>query len=70
MMRRLGLDDRWVSKVMTCVTTVSYTVLVNGQPDQKITPTRGIRRGDPIFPYLYLICVESLCTLLHDVESS
>lgn len=67
-MSRLGFDEGWISKVMTCVMSVSYTVLVNGQPSQKIIPTRGLQQGDPISPYLYLICVEGLNSLLHDVE--
>lgn len=55
---------------MICVTTVTYVVLVNDQPGQKITPTRGLRQGNLISPYLYLICAEGLNILLHDAESS
>lgn len=29
MMRKLGFDEVWITKIMTCVTTVSYAVLVN-----------------------------------------
>lgn len=67
-MKCLGFDDGWISKVMTCVTLVFYTVLVNGQPGQKITPTRGFRQGDLISPYLYFICAKGFSILLHDVE--
>lgn len=53
---------------MTCVTSVSYAVLVNGQPGDKIVPTRGLHQGDLISLYLYLICVEGLSTLIHNTE--
>jgi hypothetical protein len=42
MMYKLSLDARWVHLVMTCVRSVSYSVVVNGQPVGNILPTRGI----------------------------
>lgn len=53
---------------MTCVTTISYAVLVNSQSSSIIFPTRGIHLRDPISPYLYLICTEGLNLLLNEVE--
>lgn len=69
-MRKLGFDEVWISRLMTCVTIISYAVLINGQPDPVITPFRGIRRGDPISLYLYLICVEGLSMLLNEIKKS
>ena len=43
MMRKLGFQNRWISSMMMCVTTVSYSVLLNGEPRGKIIPTRGLR---------------------------
>lgn len=43
MMRKLGFVETCISKIMTCVATLSYAVLVNGLPSQVITPTRGLR---------------------------
>lgn len=68
MMRWLGFDEGWISKVMTCILMITYALLVNHQPSPNLTPIIGLCQGDLIFPYLYLICVESLSTLLHDAE--
>jgi hypothetical protein len=50
--------------LMTCFWTVSYSVLVNGQPYGTIVPTRDIRQGDPLSPYFFILCAEGLSSLL------
>ena len=49
---------------MECVCTVSYSILVNGEPKGLINPTRGIRQGDPLSPFLFLLCTEGLHDLI------
>lgn len=67
-MKQIGFTDRWVHLIMTCVRTVKYSVLVNGQPYGKIVPTRGLRQGDPLSPYFFILCAEGLSTALHRAE--
>lgn len=55
---------------MVCVTSVTYVVLINGQPNNIIKPTRGIRHGNPISLYLFLICAEGISSLLNVAEKT
>ena len=49
---------------MQCVTTVTYAIRINGCPKGHIIPSRGIRQGDPLSPYLFLLCVECLSAMI------
>ena len=51
--------------MMLCVKTVTYSILVNGEPKGMITPTRGIIQGDPLSPFLFLLCTKGLNGLLN-----
>ena len=64
-MRRVGFTKRWVKLFMLCVKTVSYSILVNGEPKGMIKPTRGIRQGDPLSPFFFLLCTEGLNGLIN-----
>ena len=59
-MKKMGFDVRWVNLIMECITTVSYSILINGEPSPIIHPSRGLCQGDPLSPYLFLICSEGL----------
>lgn len=61
---KLGFTRRWVELMMNCVRTVTYSILINGQPYRKITSSRGIREGDQLSSYFFILCAEGLSTLL------
>ncbi|XP_074305542.1 uncharacterized protein LOC141640759 [Silene latifolia] len=59
-LRGFGFPEKLVLLIMSCVTTVSYEVLVNGTPHPNFKSRCGLRQGDPISPFLFIICMEVL----------
>lgn len=57
-MQALGFNAKWRKLIMDCITTVNYLVLVNGQPSTTFRPTWGLRQGDLLSPYFFLICAK------------
>ena len=70
MMEKLGFDPRWVRLAMETVTTTSYSVLINGEPKGFINLSRGIRQGDPLSSYLFILYAEDLFALLRTAEKT
>ena len=68
MMIKLGFHRIWTELVMKCVTTVKYQIRLNGEVTETIIPERGLRQGDPLSPYLFLICAEVFSSMLLDAE--
>lgn len=65
--KKMGFCSRCIGLIIECVCTVSYSILVNGEPKGLINPTRGIRQGDPLSPFLLLLCTKGLHGLVTKV---
>lgn len=66
---QLGFAVAWVDLIMRCVTSASFSVLWQGQPVGNFLPTRGIRQGDSLSPYLFLLVSEGLSGLFQKTQN-
>ena len=69
-MEMLGFDNKWRTLVGGCIRIVSFSILVNREPYGLIQPSRGLRQGDPLSPYLFLLCAEGLHSLLQQATDN
>ncbi|KAI5352439.1 hypothetical protein L3X38_005330 [Prunus dulcis] len=62
---KMGFDQTWLRLVMRCITSVSFIVLLNGKSENLFKPSRGIRHGDPISPYIFILVSDVLSVMLN-----
>ncbi|KAL0435721.1 UNVERIFIED_CONTAM: putative mitochondrial protein [Sesamum radiatum] len=65
---KLGFPSPFIRLIMLCVSSVSYSFLLGGKQFGSIIPERGLRQGDPLSPYLFLLCTECFSSLLQHAE--
>ena len=59
-----NFPDNWIYLIMSCISTSTLSVLLNGDHLHEFTPSRGIRQGDPLSPYIFILCMEYLAWLI------
>ena len=57
MVQKLGYGECWINLVLECISIPTYLVLINGSPKGLFSSSRGLRQGDLISPYIFLLCV-------------
>lgn len=64
MIESMRFSEKWVLMIMKCVSSISYFVSVNGRMWEFFKPTRGLRQGNPLSPFLFLIRSQGLSNLM------
>jgi hypothetical protein len=64
MLRRFGFVGKWIDWIKACVFAGNLSVLVNGSPTPEINIQRGLKQGDPLAPFLFLLVAEGFAGLM------
>ena len=70
LMDRMGFGSRWKSWIKTCISTVRFSIMINGSPSGFFGSSQGIRQGDPLSPLLFLLVMEVLSRMLRRTEEA
>ena len=60
----MSFQEAWINLVMQCVETVDFSVSINGVLTSYFKPQKGLRQGDPVSPYLFVLVAEYLSRLI------
>ncbi|KAJ9539609.1 hypothetical protein OSB04_026115 [Centaurea solstitialis] len=67
-MNRMGFGKKWIGWISACLRSSSTSVLVNGSPSKEFMMEKGLRQGDPLAPFLFLIVAENLHLLVEEAK--
>lgn len=66
MMYRFGMDDKWKLWIKECIFKGDLSLLVNGSPSEEVRIQKGLKQGDPLAPFLFLLVVEGLSGMMRN----
>jgi hypothetical protein len=64
LLRRCGFGERWCLWIKHCISSVRFSVLINGVPFGFFGSSRGVRQGDPLSPFLFVLVMEAFSRML------
>ena len=63
-MKKLGFNDVWIGWIEACISSSSFSILINGSPFGLISHARSLRQGDPLSPFLFILGSEVFSRLM------
>ena len=70
LLNRMSFGVKWCKWIHTCISTIQFSVLINGSLADFFGSSRGLRQRDPLSPMLFLIMMEVLSRMLRRVEGA
>lgn len=69
MLQWIGFHEKWIKWIHACISSVYYFIIINGRPRGYIKANRGIQQRDLLSPFLFVIAMDYLSSLIEDAQS-
>ena len=63
-LRKMGFSERWIGCIRWCISTMSFSMIINGTPSSFFRISQGLRQGDPLSPCLFVIAMKAFSSLI------
>ena len=70
LLKKIGFRVNWCRWIRTCISTVQFSILVNGSSAEFFGSSRGLRQGNPLFLMLFLVMMEVFSRMMQRVEGA
>jgi hypothetical protein len=69
LLKRCGFGERWCSWIKHCISSARFSILINGFPSGFFGSSRGVRQGDPLSPFLFVLVMEAFSRMISAMYS-
>jgi len=66
----MGFRNKWNNWIKVCISTVKFSLIINGNPEGFFQSQRGLRQGDPMSPFLFILAMEGLNSMIRKASEN